>query len=56
MCSCNPACPLSTFGGQDNILAILFGQATDSAGGRIGSSFYTELTKLGFSSATKSYL
>ncbi len=44
------------FGGQDNILAILFGQATDSGGGGIGSSFHTELTKLGLSSATESYL
>jgi hypothetical protein len=35
------------FGGQDNILAIPFGQATDSGGGGTGSSFHTELTKLG---------
>jgi hypothetical protein len=44
------------FGGQDNILAILFGQATDSGGGGTGSSFHTELSKLGLSSATESYL
>ena len=44
------------FGGQDTILAILFGQATDSGGGRTCSSFHTELTKLGLPSATKSYL
>jgi hypothetical protein len=44
------------FGGQDKILAILFGQTTDSGGGRTGSSFHTELTKLGLSSATESYL
>jgi hypothetical protein len=36
------------FGEQDNILAILFGQATDSGGGGTGSSFHTELSKLDF--------
>jgi hypothetical protein len=44
------------FGGQDNILAILFGQATESGGGGTGSSLHTELTKLRLSSATESYL
>jgi hypothetical protein len=47
---------LQLFGGQDNILAMLFGQATDSGGGGTGNSFYKELTKLGLSSAIKSYL
>ena len=44
------------FGGQENILAILFGQATDSGGGGTGNSFYKELTKLGLSSSAESYL
>jgi hypothetical protein len=44
------------FGGQDNILAILVGQATDSGGGGTGNSFHKELTKLGLSSAVESYL
>jgi hypothetical protein len=47
---------LQLFGGQDNILAIFFGQATDFGGSGIGSSFHTELTKLGLSSVTESYL
>jgi hypothetical protein len=47
---------LQLFGGQDNILAMLFGQATDSGGGGTGSSFYKELTKLGLLSAIESYL
>ncbi len=44
------------FGGEENILAILFGQAPDSGGGGTGNSFYKELTKLGLLSSSKSYL
>jgi hypothetical protein len=47
---------LQLFGGQDNISAINFGQATAYGGGGTGTSFHTELTKLGLSSATESYL
>jgi hypothetical protein len=45
---------LQLFGGQDNILAILFGHATDSGGGGTGNLFYKELTKLGLWSAIES--
>jgi hypothetical protein len=44
------------FGGEENILAILFGQATDSDGGGTGNWLYKELTKLGLSSSSESYL
>jgi hypothetical protein len=44
------------FGGEENTLAILFGQATDSGGGGTGNSFFKELTKLGLLSASESYL
>jgi hypothetical protein len=44
------------FGGDDNILAMLLGQATDSGGGGTGNSFYLELSKLGLSSCVESYL
>jgi hypothetical protein len=44
------------FGGEENVLAILFGQATDSGGGGTGTSFYKGLTKLGLSSFSESYL
>jgi Na+/glutamate symporter len=44
------------FGWEENILAILFGQATDSGGGGTGNSFFKELTKLGLSSSAESYL
>jgi hypothetical protein len=44
------------FGWEENILAILFGQATDSGGGGTDNSFFKELTKLGLSSSAESSL
>jgi hypothetical protein len=44
------------FGGEENILAILFGQATDSGGGNTGNLFFKELTKLGLSNSAERYL
>jgi hypothetical protein len=56
MCSRNQACPFSTIWWGKNILAILFGQATDSGGGGTGKLFFKELTKFGLSSSAGSYL
>jgi hypothetical protein len=43
-------------GGEENILALPFGQATDSGGGGIGNLFFMELTKMGLSGSAKSSL